>query len=65
VFAALTPSLAGIEPLVAWLQQRGGLRRAHAVVVTIAACWVVGIRCCPSMSGLTGGRSAECPCSRT
>ena len=31
VFAALTPSIAGFEPLVAWLQQRRGLSRAWAV----------------------------------
>ncbi len=43
VFAAVTPSLAGIEPIVAWLQQRWGLSRAKAAIATIAACWVVGI----------------------
>jgi NSS family neurotransmitter:Na+ symporter len=43
VFAALTPSLAGIEPLVAWLQQRRGLSRAGAAFATVAACWVLGI----------------------
>ena len=43
VFAALTPSLAGIEPLVAWLQQRRGLGRTQAALVTVAACWIVGI----------------------
>ncbi len=42
VFAALTPSLAGIEPIVAWLQQRG-LTRSAAAFVTGGACWVVGI----------------------
>jgi len=43
VFAAVTPSLAGIEPIVAWLQQRWGFSRAKAAIATIAACWVVGI----------------------
>lgn len=43
VFAALTPSLAGIEPLVAWLQQPRGLSRAQAAVAAVAACWLVGV----------------------
>ena len=30
VLAALTPSLAGIEPIVAWLEQRHGLPREKA-----------------------------------
>ena len=42
VFAALTPSLAGIEPVVAWLQQRG-LSRPAAAYVTGASCWIVGV----------------------
>jgi NSS family neurotransmitter:Na+ symporter len=43
VFAALTPSLACIEPLVAWLQQRGGFSRRAAVGVTAIAAWLAGI----------------------
>lgn len=43
VLGALTPSLAGIEPIVAWLQQRHRLSRPWAAVATIFACWVVGI----------------------
>jgi NSS family neurotransmitter:Na+ symporter len=43
VFAALTPSLAGIEPIVAWLQQRRGLSRAWAAFTTVAACGALGI----------------------
>ena len=43
VFAALTPSMAGLEPLIAWLQQRRGLSRARAVAVSAAAAWVLGI----------------------
>lgn len=43
VFAALTPSMAGLEPLIAWLQQRRGLTRGRAVAVAAAAAWVSGI----------------------
>ncbi|HEY6618010.1 MAG TPA: sodium-dependent transporter [Steroidobacteraceae bacterium] len=43
VFAALTPSLAAIEPMVAWLQQRQRLSRRAAVCVTAIAAWLAGI----------------------
>lgn len=43
VFAALTPSLAGMEPVVAWLQQHRQLARGRAVAVTIGLAWVLGI----------------------
>ncbi|NJO13618.1 MAG: sodium-dependent transporter [Gammaproteobacteria bacterium] len=43
IFAALTPSLAGIEPVVAWLQQRWGFSRSAASFTTAGACWFVGI----------------------
>lgn len=43
VLAALTPSLAGIEPMVAWLAQRRGLSRSKAAFVAAAAVWVLGI----------------------
>jgi NSS family neurotransmitter:Na+ symporter len=43
VLAALTPSLAGIEPTVAWLAQRRGLSRVKAVMVACAGVWVLGI----------------------
>ncbi len=43
VFAALTPSMAGFEPLVAWLEQRRGMSRARSVTIVIAAAWVLGI----------------------
>ena len=42
VLAALTPSLAAFEPVVAWLEQRG-LRRDSAAGVTAALAWVVGL----------------------
>jgi neurotransmitter:Na+ symporter, NSS family len=43
VFAALTPSLAAIEPIVSWLQQRQEFSRAAAVGVTGIAVWLAGI----------------------
>ena len=43
VLAALTPSLAGIEPMVAWLAQRRGLSRAKAAFAAAAGVWVLGI----------------------
>ncbi len=43
VFAALTPSLAGMEPVVAWLQQHWQLPRGRAVAVSIGAAWMLGI----------------------
>jgi len=43
VLAALTPTIAGLEPIVAWLQQRRGYSRAKAVYVGCAATWFVGI----------------------
>lgn len=43
VLAALTPSLAGIEPIVAWLVQRRGLSRSKASLVAAASVWAAGI----------------------
>ena len=43
VLAALTPSLAGLEPMVAWLVQRRGLSRSRAAFVAAAGVWVLGI----------------------
>lgn len=43
VLAALTPSLAGLEPMVAWLVQRRGLSRALAAFVAAAGVWGLGI----------------------
>jgi NSS family neurotransmitter:Na+ symporter len=43
VLAALTPSLAGIEPIVAWLEQRRGLSRSKASFVAAASVWALGI----------------------
>ena len=43
VFAALTPSLAGLEPLTSMLQQRKNLSRASAAFATAGCVWLVGI----------------------
>ena len=43
VFAALTPSIAALEPLLAYLQQRTRLDRARAALVSAGAAWVLGI----------------------
>lgn len=43
VFAALTPSLAGIEPLVAWLEQGRGFSRPLAASIACGASWLLGI----------------------
>lgn len=42
-FAALTPSISGIEPIVNWLVQEHRIPRAYAATMTAAATWVVGI----------------------
>lgn len=42
IFAALTPSLACFEPVVAWLQGRG-FRRAPAALIVGLATWLAGI----------------------
>ena len=42
IFAALTPTLAGLEPVVAWLQARG-MRRAPAATAAAFAIWLAGI----------------------
>lgn len=43
VLAAVTPSIAGYEPVVAWLQQRWGATRWRAVAITLSASWALGI----------------------
>ena len=42
VLAAFTPSVGLLEPWVAWLTERVGLRRSVAACVTTGACWLVG-----------------------
>ncbi|MEZ5459785.1 MAG: sodium-dependent transporter [Steroidobacteraceae bacterium] len=56
IFAALTPSLAGIEPLVAWLEQRRNLSRRVAVLVAVLAIWVVGLSSVLSFNVAAGWR---------
>jgi NSS family neurotransmitter:Na+ symporter len=43
VLAALTPTIAGLEPVVAWLQQRRGYSRPKAVFCSVAIVWVLGL----------------------
>lgn len=43
VLAAVTPSIAGYEPTIAWLQQRCEFSRWRAVGVTLAASWILSI----------------------
>jgi NSS family neurotransmitter:Na+ symporter len=42
-FAALSSSIAGLEPAGAWLMERYGLRRAPAIALVAAAAWVLGL----------------------
>lgn len=43
LLAALTPTIAALEPAVAWLQQRFELRRAAAVAAVAASSWLLGL----------------------
>jgi NSS family neurotransmitter:Na+ symporter len=54
VLAALTPTIAGFEPLVAWLQQRRRFSRVRAVVTTLTANWVLGVGVVLSFSRWSG-----------
>jgi neurotransmitter:Na+ symporter, NSS family len=54
VFAALTPSIAGFEPVVAWLEQQRGVSRARSVMIVIPAAWVLGIGSVLSFSTASG-----------
>ena len=42
VLAAFTPSVGLLEPWVAWLVERGGLRRGVAVCICMGGCWLIG-----------------------
>ncbi len=42
IFAALTPSIAGLEPVVGWLMHRGADRR-RAAVLAGSATWALGL----------------------
>jgi NSS family neurotransmitter:Na+ symporter len=52
VFAALTPSIAALEPVVAWLVERGHLARPAAVYTTAAGAWLLGVASVLSFSAL-------------
>jgi NSS family neurotransmitter:Na+ symporter len=43
VLAALTPTIAGMEPMVAWLQQRRACSRPMAVLLSVAIVWVLAL----------------------
>jgi neurotransmitter:Na+ symporter, NSS family len=43
MLAALTPTLAGMEPIIAWLEQRCGIARSMSALVATAGIWVLGI----------------------
>lgn len=43
VLAALTPTIAGMEPMVAWMQQRRGYSRLKAVSFSVAIVWVLAL----------------------
>ncbi|HKU15742.1 MAG TPA: sodium-dependent transporter [Steroidobacteraceae bacterium] len=51
ILAALTPSVAAMEPLVAWLQERRGLSRGRAAVIAGAALWLLGLGSVASFGG--------------
>jgi len=42
-FAALTSSIAGLEPAGAWLMERFAMKRVPAIVLVAAAAWVLGL----------------------
>jgi NSS family neurotransmitter:Na+ symporter len=42
-FAALSSSIAGLDPAGGWLMERFGLKRAPAVAIVAAAAWVLGL----------------------
>jgi NSS family neurotransmitter:Na+ symporter len=42
ILAAFTPSVGLLEPWVAWLVERGGMRRSVAACVCTGSCWLVG-----------------------
>ena len=54
VFAALTPSIAGFEPVIAWLQQRKGVSRRRAVTIALSAAWLLGAGSVLSFSRWSG-----------
>ena len=43
LLSALTPTLAGLEPLVAWLQERRGMSRTKAAIAGTGFVWILGL----------------------
>ena len=58
IFAALTPSLAGFEPVTAWLQAHG-LRRGTAAVATGLTIWLAGAGSVFSFNWIAGWHPLE------
>jgi neurotransmitter:Na+ symporter, NSS family len=50
ILAALMPSVALLEPSVAWLVQHKGFSRGQAVWGTVTVCWILGIASVLSLS---------------
>ena len=42
VLAAFTPSIGLMEPWIAWLSERAGLRRTTAACIVMGLCWLIG-----------------------
>ena len=42
ILAAFTPSVGLLEPWIAWLVERGGMRRSVAACLCTGSCWLVG-----------------------
>ena len=42
-FAALTSSIAGLEPAGAWLMERSGMKRVPAVTLVAVGAWILGL----------------------
>ena len=58
IFASLTPTLAGFEPVVAWLQARG-MRRGPAAATSVFAAWLAGIGSVLSFNVLANWRPLD------
>jgi NSS family neurotransmitter:Na+ symporter len=58
IFAALTPSLAGFEPVTAWLQARG-MRRGTAAVAAGVTIWLAGLASVFSFNRISGWHPLE------
>lgn len=54
VVAALTPSVAGFEPAVAWMQQNRGISRARAAALAVFAAWLPGVAAALSFNRWAG-----------